>query len=1057
MVKEGSFIGGFDGAFEILSNCQSVFEKYLGRESILYADATYDLGMILNQPDKLKAAREKVDTSLNIYLAILGERNEKTANAYELLGLINREFNIDSAIILIQKAVEIRIALFGNFHENVANAWLNLGGCYQVKGEVEKALECYNKCIKVRKKLQGDAYIEDHNVLANLGSIYEALQRFEEAEKCYKKSLAIRKESNLISLLPNNYLQLCYLFGEMEKGDSFIIYGMEGLKVCRELGEEEGIMAAQIHHALGDVYNSIQDFRESQFQYELSLKLLQKNLGENHPFLTIPLNSLASNTTSGPSHALEYLFSALDICMNTGGYCPETYGNIAENYGYLNDWKNAIEFGWKSLKEYQKQQKINQFSTGIVWDNLGNYYTENRNLEKGLECYDSSLYTFNQLNGSGNSWSSLVLANIAGNYLRQNKLDLSESYHQQALNTYRLSKENDPRQLIQIYENWAEQKMREDEFDLAIPLLDSAILVASSSTGGFNQGFTESNIRVNALKGSFCLAKFKETRNEKLLCQAKDSYQRAESVFWECFNSSIRDDDKARLLQNLISISEGLLFLDYQQTNGIDKLQTFEQAFAVSEKSKSAILRSAINESKTRQFFGIPDSLLDREYHIKTRIAYLDLKKNEFEKSKANDINPEFLEIQHQLFILNKQLDSFSLELEANYPTYHRLKYDLTTIPLEEVQNTLLAPAGQALLEYFTGDSSIFIFVVKKGEEPHLVEVKKDFPLEEWVEKFHRSLHDETLSGQYAEYGQKLYDKLVDTVAQWLPERVVVVPDGVLGNVPFGALLSGEPGHPGNYKTFPFLVRKYQFSYCYSATLLREMQQKQHRQTPEKAFAAFAPVYDGEAQPLANRSAFELGTESGLAPLPNSEPEARKAAGRMGGGDVFPGGMALKEVFQEMAPLYRTLYLVMHGKADSRVGDYAFLAFTAQKEQGDDGLLYVRDLYNLQLNADLVVLSACETGIGKLRRGEGIISLARAFAYAGAKAIVTTLWSVSDLRTAEVMDVFYRELAAGKDKDWALRTAQLEYLGQEPDDNVDLHPKYWAAFLPVGDMLPIEK
>ena len=114
---------------------------------------------------------------------------------------------------------------------------------------------------------------------------------------------------------------------------------------------------------------------------------------------------------------------------------------------------------------------------------------------------------------------------------------------------------------------------------------------------------------------------------------------------------------------------------------------------------------------------------------------------------------------------------------------------------------------------------------------------------------------------------------------------------------------------------------------------------------------------------------------------------------------------------------------------------------------------YAKDIYNLSLNADLVTLSACETGIGELKRGEGIISLARAFAYAGAKSIVTTLWSVNDVRTSELMEHFYKNLYKGMDKDAALWQAKKDFL--KAHKGMSAHPYYWAGFIPIGDMSPI--
>ena len=171
-------------------------------------------------------------------------------------------------------------------------------------------------------------------------------------------------------------------------------------------------------------------------------------------------------------------------------------------------------------------------------------------------------------------------------------------------------------------------------------------------------------------------------------------------------------------------------------------------------------------------------------------------------------------------------------------------------------------------------------------------------------------------------------------------------------------------------------------------------------------------------------------------------------------GDAVLDKKATKYAFESLVGDYRIVHLATHGKANDKIGDYCFLAFTEQKDSVQNELLYVRDIYNLRLNADLVVLSACETGIGELRRGEGVISLARAFAYAGAKSLVTTLWSVNDKSTLNIMEGFYRQLRKGAPKNQALWQAKLDYLAKSKSEMA--HPFFWAAFVPIGDINPIK-
>ncbi|MCB0617025.1 MAG: CHAT domain-containing protein, partial [Phaeodactylibacter sp.] len=165
------------------------------------------------------------------------------------------------------------------------------------------------------------------------------------------------------------------------------------------------------------------------------------------------------------------------------------------------------------------------------------------------------------------------------------------------------------------------------------------------------------------------------------------------------------------------------------------------------------------------------------------------------------------------------------------------------------------------------------------------------------------------------------------------------------------------------------------------------------------------------------------------------------------------GNDATRERFLADAPHYSIIHLATHAKANDEEGEYSYLAFTEIPDSLQNELLYAKDLYSLRLQAEMVVLSACESGVGELRRGEGVISLARGFSYAGAKSLVTTLWRVSDRESAVLMQLFYRQLKEGKPKDEALRVAKLQFIDQ--NNGARAHPFFWGAFILSGDMAPI--
>ncbi|MCB0642408.1 MAG: CHAT domain-containing protein, partial [Phaeodactylibacter sp.] len=190
-----------------------------------------------------------------------------------------------------------------------------------------------------------------------------------------------------------------------------------------------------------------------------------------------------------------------------------------------------------------------------------------------------------------------------------------------------------------------------------------------------------------------------------------------------------------------------------------------------------------------------------------------------------------------------------------------------------------------------------------------------------------------------------------------------------------------------------------------------------------------------------------------LTPLKYNELEA-KAIHDLIGGDLLLGAEATEARFREVAGDYQILHLATHAAANDTIGGYSFLAFNPIKDSIENEMLFVKDLYTMELHADLVVLSACETGIGEWQRGEGIVSLGRGFLYAGARSIVTTLWSVDDRSSSRIMEDFYKNLSLGYRKDKALQISKLNYLNQASP--VKAHPFFWAAYIPVGQMEAIQ-
>ena len=227
------------------------------------------------------------------------------------------------------------------------------------------------------------------------------------------------------------------------------------------------------------------------------------------------------------------------------------------------------------------------------------------------------------------------------------------------------------------------------------------------------------------------------------------------------------------------------------------------------------------------------------------------------------------------------------------------------------------------------------------------------------------------------------------------------------------------------------------------------MQNQQKQDHAPKLFAGFAAQYKArEEQVVSTRAAF---TRDDAYDLPFAQKEVSRVHDLLGG-SLFTKNKATEQNFKENAPFYRILHFAMHAVPDSINPLSSRLLFTYNAADTlEDNDLTAAEIYAMRLRADLAVLSACQTGYGKINRGEGVMSLSRAFAYAGVNTTLMSLWKVPDGATQEIMVNFYKNLQDGQAKDDALHNAKLDYLDKH-GQNEGANPIYWAGFVPAGNM-----
>ncbi len=436
------------------------------------------------------------------------------------------------------------------------------------------------------------------------------------------------------------------------------------------------------------------------------------------------------------------------------------------------------------------------------------------------------------------------------------------------------------------------------------------------------------------------------------------------------------------------------------------------EALEVTDSGRARAFVDLLNESQIDLRAGLTSEQQSREEELKRQVA-------------AHRDQPR------ELARALSALEDFYVGLRRSNPAYAQLRHP-NLASADEVRSEL-ADADSAFVEYMLGTHRSLAWVVTSGGL-HAVELPARERIERLVESYRKLISEPAtkltpkyLERQQRQQGRELYGLLMAPLARYFggAKHLLIVPDGALAHLPFESLI--DPG--GRY-----LVESHAVVYSESASaslMLRAMAKEMP--PPERSLLALGdPVYETSA----------------LAPIPYTRDEATAIA------RFFPSarqelrlGAAASESALKGEDLSRFGYLhfAVHGLVDDNNPARSGLALSHASGSSEDGILRTGEIARLRLNAQLVVLSGCRTADGKLLEGEGLMTMSRAFYYAGARNVVATLWNVDDLSTAELMKSFYRHLSEGSSPDDALRQAKLQMA--RGNRTLWQHPWFWSPFV----------
>lgn len=821
---------------------------------------------------------------------------------------------------------------------------------------------------------------------------------------------------------------LAYTYGRLGQQDSANWVTEKSLDLLWKTKYPDSISIASTLSNLGVGYYNTGNIKKS-LDYTIEAYNIKKRiLPEDHKSLAssyIMLGLHESNRAFSLNKALLYFKEALRITEKQyGEYHPETIRSrsyVATIYSILGQHEYALEHHQNSLEMQLKLQGENNADTAEKLIIIGSTLQLLERNEEAMEYYNRFFSIVKRISADTRVLQSRAYRSIG-------TLLLDAKKYNEAVDMFRKSE----KKLTEIY--------GDQHIDMLLVLNEKsrALFYLKEYSAAL------SNIE-RALKINRYINLPYSNTSSPIHWSYKDKIQLIESLLLRTKVKLLKDDhgwesflETERVIQEMISEQSSRSDLIQVQTyshrlysigienlwNSNDRHNSYEQMWLFVEKSKAVslkvdnILKQATNQVYNSLGFSQKEILESKIDSYKSRII----------NGEDND------SIRAKLFSL--QLDKDRLQDSINRNKIDEA-YDaiFTNNPknLNLIQKNL--EPDSELIDYFVGNDSLYSFIITNHEisVKNLGSVDK---IQEVINDFNSAITKEKYSEErFSKVSNELYQIIFEPIEQFLSEGTISIsPSSTLWGVNFDLLIDNKN---------EYLLNKYSFGYTHSLGALF----LNNNHTPEKnEILGFASGEKNKNRPS------EIFRDKIEAKLPGTAIELDKISDLMPGKFLY-GSKAEESKFKALAPQYAVIHLALHGQANNFTPENSKLIFSEAYGDSIDSELYSFEIENIPLQAELVVLSACESGAGKATFGEGLISLGRSFSQAGAKSVIMSKWDVSDAVSPKIMSSFYQHIYSGKNKAEALRLAKLDYLKEA--NSITSNPYYWGSFFIVGNLEPI--
>jgi CHAT domain-containing protein/Tfp pilus assembly protein PilF len=1010
--------------------------------------------------ESLRKAIEKLVESLPLWRKI-----EDHGNEAKTLGQIGEIYL--QQLGETQKALDYysqALPLFRSAGDVVeeAIALNNIGGAYFRLGQTQKALEYYNQALAVTRASKNER--EEGTSLVYIGRVYLRLSETRRALEYFEQGLAlIRKvnyrvgEAHTLISIANAYLSL----GEIQKS---LEYCNEALPIFRLLGDRSG--EGGLLSSIGYSYTKLGELQKSLEYYSDALRLLRATGNRFDEAFVLDNTAQVYNQMGEPKKAQEFYDQALEIrraLADRHGQAT-TLHNIGNNYFDLGELERALEYYEQSLS--LKRAVGDPREEGYTLDSIGGVYFNKGELQKALDYHNQSLVLRRKV--SDQYGEAYALTNIGAVYDQLGELQKALDNFEQALKIRRkvgdrYGEAASLHKIGTIYTKLRKADLALEYYNHALELSralryqtrEAEILLSIARHERERGNIVEATRQVEA-----ALNIIESTRTKVASQGLRSSYLASKQAFYELYVDLLMQMHRS------------------QPSGGYDAA-----ALNASERARARSLLDMLTESRADIREGVDPVLLERERRLEQQLSakserltrLLGGKHTEEQKTAASKelqgVLTDYRDIQEKI--------------RTRSPHYAALTQP-QPLSLKEIQQLL--DEDTVLLEYALGEERSYLWAVttttiRSYELPRRAEI------ETAARRVYELLAAQT-DDLYPEALTKLSQVLLSPAAdQLLKKRLLIVSEGTLQYIPFAALPVPEMRAEASHRrvssspraTSTPLIQDHEIVSLPSASVLGVLRRElSGRKSAPKPLAVLAdPVFEKNdqrvqatirAQRVEEENDVARDSEKTAPPsdlqratrelslsrfdrLVLSRREADLIAGLASGGQPLKALDFAASRATAMSPelsQYRILHFATHSLLNNQQPELSGIVLSLVDEQGrpQDGFLRLYEIYNLKLEADLVVLSACQTALGKEIKGEGLVGLTRGFMYAGTPRVVASLWKVSDEATAELMKRFYRKmLRDGLRPAAALRAAQVSMLKEKP-----WSPAYnWAGFVLQGE------